>query len=125
MSRLLIIVPVVVVSTLLVILLFLLRAQTKAGRPRVLEVSSAGREKNAQLSALIAEIRSKADAFVFLSGGASKCARTTSTSYWLCSRRSRSSRKAADGSRSAMAAPGPGLWKQRERHAAQAATLFR
>ena len=29
-------------------------------------------EKNAQLSALIAEIRSQADAFVFLSGGASK-----------------------------------------------------
>jgi hypothetical protein len=72
MNRLLIIVPVVVVSTLLVILPYLLRARTKAGRPRVLEVSSVGREKNAQLSSLIAEIRSEADAFVFLSGGASR-----------------------------------------------------
>ena len=49
-------------------------AQSKAGaaQPRMLEVSSVGVEKNAQLSALIAEIRSQADAFVFLSGGASR-----------------------------------------------------
>ena len=43
-----------------------------AGRPRVLEVSSVAPEKNAQLSSLIAEIRSEADAFVILSGGASR-----------------------------------------------------
>ena len=71
MNRLLIIVPAVVVSTLLIVLPYLLRAQTKASRPRVLEVSSVGRDKDAQLSSLIAEIRSEADAFVFLSGGAS------------------------------------------------------
>ena len=61
-------------STLSIVLPFLSSAQTKAGpgRPRVLEVSSVGPEKNAQLSSLIAEIRSQADAFVFLSGGASK-----------------------------------------------------
>ncbi len=48
------------------------QAQGGAGRPRVLEVSSVAPEKNAQLSALIAEIRSEADAFVILSGGASR-----------------------------------------------------
>jgi hypothetical protein len=71
MNRLLIIVPAVVVSTLLIVLPYLSRAQTKASRLRVLEVSSVGRDKDAQLSSLIAEIRSEADAFVFLSGGAS------------------------------------------------------
>ena len=48
------------------------QTQVRRGRPRVLEVSSVGLEKNAQLSSLIAEIRSQADAFVFLSGGASR-----------------------------------------------------
>ena len=48
------------------------QAQGGAGRPRVLEVSSLAPEKNAQLSSLIAEIRSEADAFVILSGGASR-----------------------------------------------------
>jgi hypothetical protein len=38
----------------------------------VLEVSSVAPEKNAQLLSLIAEIRSEADAFVILSGGASR-----------------------------------------------------
>jgi len=37
----------------------------------VLQVSSVAPERNAQLSSLITEIRSQADAFVFLSGGAS------------------------------------------------------
>jgi hypothetical protein len=72
MNRGLITVPAVLASTLMVVLPFLSAAQTKAGRPRVLEVSSVGREKNAQLSSLIAEIRNEADAFVFLSGGASR-----------------------------------------------------
>ena len=48
------------------------RPQAGAGQPRVIDVSSVDLEKNAQLSSLIAEIRSQADAFVFLSGGASK-----------------------------------------------------
>ncbi len=48
------------------------RPQAGAGQPRVIHVSSVAPEKNAQLSTLIAEIRSHADAFVFLSGGASK-----------------------------------------------------
>ena len=42
------------------------------GLPRVLEVSSVAPGKDARLSSLIAEIRAQADAFVFLSGGASK-----------------------------------------------------
>jgi hypothetical protein len=46
--------------------------QDRAEGPRVFEVSSVALEKNAQVSSLIAEIRSQADAFVFLSGGASK-----------------------------------------------------
>ena len=40
-------------------------------RPRVLEVSSVAPEKNARLASLITDIRRQADAFVFLSGGAS------------------------------------------------------
>ena len=48
------------------------QTSTPISRPRVLEVSSEGLEKNVQLSALITEIRRQADAFVFLSGGASK-----------------------------------------------------
>ena len=40
--------------------------------PRVLQVSSVAPGTNQQLSALVAEIRSQADAFVFLSGGASR-----------------------------------------------------
>jgi hypothetical protein len=49
-------------------------AQTKtdAAHPRVLEVSSVDLVKNMRLSSLITEIRNQADAFVFLSGGASK-----------------------------------------------------
>jgi hypothetical protein len=48
-------------------------AQTRAeAAPRVLGASSVDPDKNAQLSSLIAEIRKQADAFVFLSGGASK-----------------------------------------------------
>jgi hypothetical protein len=49
-------------------------AQTRngAGRPRMIEVSSAAPEQDAQLSSLIVEIRNEADAFVFLSGGAAK-----------------------------------------------------
>ena len=41
-------------------------------RPRVIDVSSVAPEKSAPLSSLVAEIRKQADAFVFLSGGASK-----------------------------------------------------
>src|SRR5262245_60943815 len=41
-------------------------------RPVVLNVSSVKPESNAQLSTLISEIRKQADAFVFLSGGASR-----------------------------------------------------
>ena len=64
----------VVGSALLMALPSLSGAQTTAdpGRPVVLDVSSVSLEKNVQLSSLIAEIRSQADAFVFLSGGASR-----------------------------------------------------
>ena len=49
-------------------------AQGRTGlpRPRMLEVSSVAPEKNPRLASLIADIRAQADAFVFLSGGASK-----------------------------------------------------
>jgi len=65
---------IAVAATLLIVLPSASRAQpaTGAARPRVLEVSSVAPETNAQLSALIAEIRNQADAFVFLSGGASR-----------------------------------------------------
>ena len=43
-----------------------------ARQPRVIEVSSVALDKEPQLSALIAEIRTQADGFVFLSGGASR-----------------------------------------------------
>ena len=53
----------VAISTLLVLLPSLSNAQAQAGsgRPRVIEVSSVAPEKNAQLSSLIAEIRSQTD----------------------------------------------------------------
>jgi hypothetical protein len=64
----------VVASALLLVLPSLSQPQALdvAGRPHVLEVSSVAPEKNAQLSSLIAGIRSEADAFVILSGGASR-----------------------------------------------------
>jgi hypothetical protein len=46
--------------------------QTKAQEPHVITVPRAAPETNTQLAALVAEIRKQADAFVFLSGGASK-----------------------------------------------------
>ena len=60
--------------TLVTLLRCLPSAQTQASAvgPHVLEVSSVGLERSAPVSALIAEIRGQADAFVFLSGGASK-----------------------------------------------------
>jgi hypothetical protein len=48
------------------------QTQLALARPRVLEVSSVGVDNNAQLSSVIAEVRTQADAFVFLSGGASR-----------------------------------------------------
>jgi hypothetical protein len=68
-------IPASVVALVLSLLLPSLskpQALDVAGRPRVLEVSSVAPEKNAQMSSLIAEIRSEADAFVILSGGASR-----------------------------------------------------
>ena len=63
-------VVVALVLSLLLPSLSMPQALDVAGRPRVLEVSSVAPEKNAQMSSLIAEIRSEADAFVVLSGGA-------------------------------------------------------
>jgi hypothetical protein len=48
------------------------RAQQRPQGPRVLTASSVAPDKNADLAALVSEIRSEADAFVFLSGGASR-----------------------------------------------------
>ena len=43
-----------------------------ASAPVLLQISSVAPEKNQRLSALVSDIRSQADAFVFLSGGASR-----------------------------------------------------
>lgn len=61
-------------SMLLTVLPSLSHAQPRqsAAGARVLEVSSGAPEKSPQLASLIAEIRRQADAFVFLSGGASR-----------------------------------------------------
>ena len=50
-------------------------AQTTTQEPRIIQASSSSPEPNAQLSALVTEVRKQADAFVFLSGGASKMER--------------------------------------------------
>ena len=47
-------------------------AQTSSREPRIIQVSSPAPDSNAQLMALITEVRQQAAAFVFLSGGASK-----------------------------------------------------
>jgi hypothetical protein len=65
---------IVLGATLLLVSQTVRGAQPKLGvsAPQVLHVSSVAPDTNEQLSALVSEIRSKADAFVFLSGGASK-----------------------------------------------------
>ena len=50
------------------------RPEANADQPRVIEVSSDAPDQDAALAAVIAEIRQQSDAFVFLSGGASKMA---------------------------------------------------
>ena len=47
-------------------------AATAGGPPARIDVTSGARETNAALSALVSEVRAQADAFVFLSGGASR-----------------------------------------------------
>ncbi|MET0167583.1 MAG: hypothetical protein ABW318_21625, partial [Vicinamibacterales bacterium] len=59
-------------AVLLAVLMPTLAAQTTAREPRFIRASSTAPETNTQLSALVAEVRKEADAFVFLSGGASK-----------------------------------------------------
>ena len=46
--------------------------ETRAERPQVIQVSSEAPERDAALAAMVGEVRQQADAFVFLSGGASK-----------------------------------------------------
>ena len=62
----------ILVATLLAVLTPTPAAQTTAREPRFIRVSSAAPETDAQLSALVTDVRRRADAFVFLSGGASK-----------------------------------------------------
>ena len=62
----------ILVAALLAALTPMPAAQTPPRPPRIIPVSSTARETSAQLSALVAEVRKDADAFVFLSGGASK-----------------------------------------------------
>ena len=61
-----------VCAVLLTMLMPTLAAQTTARAPRIIQASSTAPASNAQLSALVADVRKQADAFVFLSGGASK-----------------------------------------------------
>ena len=61
-----------VCAVLLTVLMPTLAAQTTAREPRIIRASSSAPASNAQLSALVADVRTQADAFVFLSGGASK-----------------------------------------------------
>ena len=61
-----------VLAVILTVLMPTLAAQTTAREPRIIRASSASPETNAQLSALVTSVRKEADAFVFLSGGASK-----------------------------------------------------
>ena len=95
------------------------QAQAGAGRPRVIEVSSVAPEKNAQLSSLIAEIRSQTDAFVFLSGGASRMREDHQQQLLGMFEALALSRKAVDVSRSGMVARRRGLWKAAGRASGQ------
>jgi hypothetical protein len=61
-----------VFSVLLDLVMSMPAAQTTTREPRIIQASSTAPEANASLSALVTDVRKKADAFVFLSGGASK-----------------------------------------------------
>jgi len=82
-------------------------------------------EKNAQLSSLIAEIRSQTDAFVFLSGGASRMREDHQQQllgmFEALALIAKGGRRIAVG----MVARRRGSWKQRDAHGAPAATRFR
>ena len=101
------------------------QAQAGAGRPRVIAVSSVAPEKNAQLSSLIAEIRSQTDAFVFLSGGASRMREDHQQQllgmFEALALIAKGGRRIAVG----MVARRRGSWKQRDAHGVPAATRFR
>lgn len=63
--------PAIVTALVVAMLISTPDSQQRAAAPRMITVSSVAPEKDAKLSALIAEIRGQADAFVFLAGGAS------------------------------------------------------
>jgi len=62
----------ILVSAFLAVLTSTPAAQTTAREPSFIRASSTAPDTNVQLSALITDVRKGADAFVFLSGGASK-----------------------------------------------------
>jgi len=62
----------ILVSAFLAVLTSTPAAQTAAREPSFIRASSTAPDTNVQLSALITDVRKGADAFVFLSGGASK-----------------------------------------------------
>lgn len=62
----------ILVSAFLAVLTPTPAAQTTAREPRFIRASSTAPDANVQLSALVTDVRKGADAFVFLSGGASK-----------------------------------------------------
>ena len=89
----------------------------------MLEVSSVGLEKNVELSSLISEIRSQADAFVFLSGGASRMRADHQRPLLAMFEALTLVAKGGAVSQSAMVAPRRGSWKQRDTHAASGAAF--
>ena len=114
------------VASLLLIAAALPHAQRESGtrQPRVLEASSVKPEQNTELSSLIAEIRSQADAFVFLSGGASRMRedhqRQLLAMFQSLTLIAKGGRRIVVGDGGTQA----GSWKQRGTHAGPAATLF-
>jgi hypothetical protein len=112
-------------STLLALLPSLSNAQAQAGagRPRVIEVSSVAPEKNAQLSSLIAEIRSQTDAFVFLSASRMREDHQQQLlgMFEALALIAKGGRRIAVGDGGTQA----GIWKLRDAHGVPAATRFR
>jgi len=64
--------PILIATLLAAVMVAMPVAQTTSVEPRIVHVSSTAPEGNVQLSRLVADVRKQADAFVFLSGGASR-----------------------------------------------------
>jgi len=99
--------------------------QTTAREPRFIRVSSTAPETNAQLSALITDVRNGADAFVFLSGGASKMREDHQRQLLAMFDALSLPRKPATASLLETAAPKRASWRRPDSHPRPAALRFR